>query len=190
MAEVVGAARSHGHSCCRLRTSTPPFAIATGLPVASSTSWRARVTSTTSGPGVVASVLPVGTSVTDVTLAGPDGSLDPAVGSGGPVIASVSPDTDEVGGLARGRADRLLVAGTAVAQSFGFFVSTYRASSSRVAAPWRTCRTAWRRWWRAVNPGSVPGWCCQGEAYECRSLRHLSWTNPEASAHLAAPCYL
>jgi uncharacterized delta-60 repeat protein len=56
-----------------------------------------------------------------------DGRLDPAFGSGGLVIASVSPVTDEVGGLARGPAGRLLVAGTtAVSQSFGFFVSSYR----------------------------------------------------------------
>jgi len=58
----------------------------------------------------------------------PDGRLDLTFGSGGVVITSVSPATDEVGGLARGSADRLLVAGTtATAQSFGFFVSSYRS---------------------------------------------------------------
>jgi uncharacterized delta-60 repeat protein len=57
----------------------------------------------------------------------PDGRLDRAFGAGGVVITPVSPATDEVGGLARGSAGGLLVAGTtAVAHGFGFFVSSYR----------------------------------------------------------------
>jgi uncharacterized delta-60 repeat protein len=56
-----------------------------------------------------------------------DGRLDRGFGAGGVVITAVSPSTDEVGGLALGPASRVLVAGTtAVAQSFGFFVSRYR----------------------------------------------------------------
>jgi uncharacterized delta-60 repeat protein len=57
----------------------------------------------------------------------PDGRLDRSFGVNGVVITPVSPSTDEVGGLARGPASRVVVAGTtAVAQSFGFFVSRYR----------------------------------------------------------------
>jgi uncharacterized delta-60 repeat protein len=56
-----------------------------------------------------------------------DGRLDRGFGIDGVVITPVSPATDEVGGLALGPAGRVLVAGTtAVAQSFGFFVSRYR----------------------------------------------------------------
>jgi len=56
-----------------------------------------------------------------------DGRLDRSFGVNGVVITPVSPSTDEVGGLALGRTGRALVAGTtAVAQSFGFFVSRYR----------------------------------------------------------------
>jgi uncharacterized delta-60 repeat protein len=57
----------------------------------------------------------------------PDGRLDRGFGVGGVVVTSVSPATDEVGGLALAPGARVLVAGTtAVAQSFGFFVSRYR----------------------------------------------------------------
>jgi uncharacterized delta-60 repeat protein len=57
----------------------------------------------------------------------PDGRPDRAFGTGGVVITPVSPATDEVGGLARGPSGGLLVSGTtAVGQSFGFFVSSYR----------------------------------------------------------------
>jgi uncharacterized delta-60 repeat protein len=57
----------------------------------------------------------------------PDGRLDRSFGVNGVVITPVSPSTDEVGGLARAPAARVVVAGTtAVAQSFGFFVSRYR----------------------------------------------------------------
>jgi uncharacterized delta-60 repeat protein len=56
-----------------------------------------------------------------------DGRLDRGFGVDGVVITPVSPSTDEVGGLARGPAGRVVVAGTtAVDQSFGFFVSSYR----------------------------------------------------------------
>jgi uncharacterized delta-60 repeat protein len=56
-----------------------------------------------------------------------DGQLDRSFGVDGVVITPVSPSTDEVGGLALGPASRVVVAGTtAVAQSFGFFVSRYR----------------------------------------------------------------
>jgi uncharacterized delta-60 repeat protein len=57
----------------------------------------------------------------------PDGRLDRSFGVDGVVITPVPPSTDEVGGLALGPGGRVLVAGTtAVAQSFGFFVSRYR----------------------------------------------------------------
>jgi uncharacterized delta-60 repeat protein len=56
-----------------------------------------------------------------------DGRLDRSFGVNGVVITPVSPSTDEVGGLALAPAGRVVVAGTtAVAQSFGFFVSRYR----------------------------------------------------------------
>jgi uncharacterized delta-60 repeat protein len=56
-----------------------------------------------------------------------DGRLDRSFGAGGVVITPVSPATDEVGGLALGPVNRVVVAGTtAVAQSFGFFASRYR----------------------------------------------------------------
>jgi uncharacterized delta-60 repeat protein len=56
-----------------------------------------------------------------------DGRLDRSFGVNGVVITPVSPGTDEVGGLARAPAARVVVAGTtAVAQSFGFFASRYR----------------------------------------------------------------
>jgi uncharacterized delta-60 repeat protein len=55
-----------------------------------------------------------------------DGRLDRSFGINGVVITSVSPSTDEVGGLALQADGRLVVAGTtAVQQSFGFFVSRY-----------------------------------------------------------------
>jgi uncharacterized delta-60 repeat protein len=56
-----------------------------------------------------------------------DGRLDHGFGAGGVVVTPVSPTTDEVGGPARGPAGRVMVAGTtAVAQGFGFFVSSHR----------------------------------------------------------------
>ena len=56
-----------------------------------------------------------------------DGRLDRGFGVDGVVVTPVSPSTDEVGGLALAPASRVVVAGTtAVAQSFGFFVSRYR----------------------------------------------------------------
>jgi uncharacterized delta-60 repeat protein len=55
-----------------------------------------------------------------------DGRIDRSFGTNGIVIHAVSPSTDEVGGLALDPAGRLVVSGTtAVAQSFGFFVSRY-----------------------------------------------------------------
>jgi uncharacterized delta-60 repeat protein len=57
----------------------------------------------------------------------PDGRLDRGFGVGGVVITPVSSSTDEVGGLVRGPAGQVMVAGTtAVSQGFGFFVSRYR----------------------------------------------------------------
>jgi hypothetical protein len=55
-----------------------------------------------------------------------DGRLDRSFGVSGVVITSVSPTTDEVGGLALQADGRLLVAGTTVvSQSIGFFVARY-----------------------------------------------------------------
>jgi uncharacterized delta-60 repeat protein len=72
----------------------------------------------TSGPGA---------SDVGLTRYRSDGRLDPSFGVNGVVITPVSPSTDEVGGLALGPDGRAVVAGTtAIAQSFGFFVSRYR----------------------------------------------------------------
>jgi len=55
-----------------------------------------------------------------------NGGIDRGFGAGGTVIHPVSPGTDEVGGLALDPSGRLVVSGTtAIAQSFGFFVSRF-----------------------------------------------------------------